>query len=226
MGWTKIRSNSHLFWRIFKSKYIWIKNLNQNSFLFLFPFFCFVLVRRYFVFYLFDPTQTRSHNFFAGRVNCSAQPHIGPINLIFFGQLRPLAASRRAALFCVIHLRHHATASPPPSSHSKTVAPHRLPFPVSISRNRRHWSFIAVASLPLTARLLPLYDPIKSATRVPPLSTAPTPAPISPLRIQNHLSIRASPGFSAKRRRVAILAAPSPSGAVGENADDLLLSHF
>jgi hypothetical protein len=66
------------------------------------------------------------------------------------------------------------------------------------------------------------YDPIKGALRAPPLSTASIPALISPPRARNHLPIEAPPAASVERYRVAISTAPSPSGAMGENPDDLL----
>jgi hypothetical protein len=68
------------------------------------------------------------------------------------------------------------------SSPQKTAAPHLLPFPISISRNRRHWSSTVTTSLLMIARLLPPYGSIKGAMGAPPLSTAPTLAPISPHR--------------------------------------------
>jgi hypothetical protein len=102
------------------------------------------------------------------------------------------------------------------------AAPHYLPFPVSISRNRLHSSFIATASFPLTARLPPPYSPIKGVMRTPSLSTAPTSAPISPPRARNHLPIRAPLNASVEHRRVVIFATLSLSGAIGDNPNDLL----
>jgi hypothetical protein len=109
-----------------------------------------------------------------------------------------------------------------PSSHPKTVAPHRLSFPVFIFCNWRHWSSTAVASLSLTICLPPPYEPIKGMMRAPPLSTAPTPAPISPHRTRNHLPIGAPPVASFERCCVVIYAAPPPSGTISENPVDLL----
>jgi hypothetical protein len=58
--------------------------------------------------------------------------------------------------------------------------------------------------------------------KAPPLSTAPTPAPISPPHAQDHLPIGAPPDASVERCRMAISAAPPPCGAIGENLNDLL----
>jgi hypothetical protein len=104
----------------------------------------------------------------------------------------------------------------------KTAAPHHLPFPVFISRNRRHWSSTAVASLSFIARLPPPYEPIKGMMRAPPLSSAPTLAPISPPHTQNRLSIGAPPVASFERCCVVIYAALPPSDTISENPDDLL----
>jgi hypothetical protein len=53
------------------------------------------------------------------------------------------------------------------------IAPHRLPFPVSISCTRRHWSSTAATFLPLTAHLPSPYGPIKGTMRAPLLSFTP-----------------------------------------------------
>jgi hypothetical protein len=53
--------------------------------------------------------------------------------------------------------------------------------------------------------------------RVPSLSIAPTPTPISYPRTWNHLSIEAPPAASVERNRVVISAAPSSSDDIGEN---------
>jgi hypothetical protein len=128
---------------------------------------------------------------------------------------------RRAALHCVVHLRRRRAASPP-SSPLKIDAPLRIPFSISISHNQCHLSSTTAASLPLTTRLLPPYGPIKGATRTPPLSIAPTPAPIYSPRARNHLPIGAPLTASVERRHVTVSAAPPPSGAISENSDILL----
>jgi hypothetical protein len=58
--------------------------------------------------------------------------------------------------------------------------------------------------------------------RAPPLSTTPTLAPISPPHVRNHLPFRAPPTASVEYRFVVTSTAPPPSGAIGENPDDLL----
>jgi hypothetical protein len=63
---------------------------------------------------------------------------------------------------------------------------------------------------------------IVSPLLVPPLSTTPTSTPISPPRARNHLPIGAPLAASIERRRVSISTAPPPSGAIGENHNDLL----
>jgi hypothetical protein len=101
------------------------------------------------------------------------------------------------------------------------AALHHLPFLVSISRNRCHWSSTATVFLPLTARLSSPYSPMKDAMRAPPLSSAPTPAPISPPCTRNHLPIEAPPTASVERHRVAISTASPPSDVIGKNPNDL-----
>jgi hypothetical protein len=64
--------------------------------------------------------------------------------------------------------------------------------------------------------------PNKKSNESTPLSTTPTPAPISPPHTWNHLPIEAPPTASVERRRVAIFTAPSLSGVIDENPNDIL----
>jgi hypothetical protein len=77
--------------------------------------------------------------------------------------------------------------------------------------------------LPLDRSPSATLRPYKRPMRAPTLSIAPTSAPISPPRTQNHLLIRAPSVASVERHRVIISAAPPSSGAIGENPDNLLL---
>jgi hypothetical protein len=113
-----------------------------------FPIFIFfsVLARQYSFSCLSSSSHSLSHIFFTGPVSSSVQPHIRPIDPISFGHLRLPDARRR--LWPPRPLRCSSLCHPPPapwsrlafspSSPSKTVAPHRLLFPVSISRNQHH----------------------------------------------------------------------------------------
>jgi hypothetical protein len=200
----------------------------QKSFHVFISFFLFCFGPPVFLlsFYLISYSQSY---FFAGPVSSSAQPRIRLTDPISFGHLQPVDVNHRLqpprpprrSLLCRLPLAPWSCLASTPSSPLKTTAPHRLPFPIFISRNRRHWSSTAAASLPLTVRLLPPYGPIKGAMRAPPYPPHP-PLLQSPPRARNHLPIRASPVDSVEHRRVVISAAPPPSGAIDENPDDLL----
>jgi hypothetical protein len=137
-------------------------------------------------------------------------------------QLPPSASPATAPLFlCRLPPAQWSHLASSPSSPPKMTTPHRLSFLISISCNRCHWSSTSVASLPLTACLPPPYDPIKGVMRAHPLSTALTATLISSSHARNHLPIGAPLLASVERRHVAISVAPPPSGAIGENPDDL-----
>jgi hypothetical protein len=135
------------------------KKLNQKSFesnfqflaaqkyfhIFIF-FFLFHFDSQVFLLLSFWPISYSQPYFLTDPISSSSQQCIQPTDPIFFGHLRPPDASYRLrpprpphhSSLCHPTLTLWSRITSSLSSPLKTAAPHRLPFSVSISRNRRH----------------------------------------------------------------------------------------